>query len=84
MQHIDLLTLPASPTLAPPVSGRSIYGISIGRDVRLFATFAEFSAELATTLASGRAALTLTAHGSYDAASDTLHATHIAVLFAGT
>jgi hypothetical protein len=84
MQHIDLLTLPASPTLAPPVSGRSIYGISIGRDVRLFASFAEFSAELATTLAGGRAALTLTAHGSFDAASDTLHATHIAVMFAGT
>ena len=35
------------------------------------------------TLAGGRPALALTANGSFDAASTTLHATHIAVHFAG-
>lgn len=81
-RHVDLLTLPTSPTLAPPTDGRAVYGISLGGDIRLFTTFAEFSSELALTL-SGHAALALTASGSYDAASATLHATHIAVHFAG-
>jgi hypothetical protein len=82
MRQVDLLTLATSPTLAPPASGRAVYGISIGRDIRLFTTFAEFSTELAATLGGGRAALALTASGSYDVASTTLRATHIAVLFA--
>ncbi len=82
MRQVDLLTLAASPTLAPPTSGRAVYGISIGGDIRLFTSFAELSTELASTLGGGRAALGLTASGSYDAASTTLHATHIAVLFA--
>ena len=84
MRQVDLLTLPTSPTLAPPTTGRALYGISVGGDIRLFTTFAEFSTELAATLAGGRPALALTASGSYDAASTTLHATHIAVHFAGT
>ena len=83
MRQVDLLTLPTSPTLAPPTTGRALYGISVGRDIRLFTTFAEFSTELAATLAGGRPALALTANGSFDAASTTLHATHIAVHFAG-
>jgi hypothetical protein len=82
-RYVDLLTLPTSPTLAPPATGRAVYGISIGREIRLFPTFAEFSQELATTLAGGRAAVALTASGGYDAASATLHAAHIAVHFAG-
>ena len=83
MRQVDLLTLPTSPTLAPPTTGRALYGISVGRDIRLFTTFAEFNTELAATLAGGRPALALTANGSFDAASTTLHATHIAVHFAG-
>ena len=82
MRQVDLLTLPTSPTLAPPTTGRALYGISVGRDIRLFTTFAEFSTELAATLAGGRPALALTADGSFDAASTTLHATRIAVHFA--
>jgi hypothetical protein len=82
MRRIDLLTLPTSPTLAPPTTGRAVYGISVGRDIRLFSTFTEFSAELALALSGGRRALALTASGSYDAPSATLHATHIAVHFA--
>lgn len=83
MRHIDLTTLPTSPTLAPPTAGRAVYGIAIGRDIRMFTTFAEFNTELAAALTGGRAALALTASGSYDSASTTLHATHIAVQFAG-
>lgn len=82
MRRIDLRTLPASPTLAPPTTGRAVYGISVGRDIRLFSTFTELSAELALALSGGRRALALTASGSYDAPNATLHATHIAVHFA--
>ncbi|HUQ52443.1 MAG TPA: hypothetical protein VM692_09490, partial [Gammaproteobacteria bacterium] len=83
MRQVDLVTLATSPTLAPPTSGRAVYGISVGGDIRLFTTFAEFSTELALTIGGGRPALALTASGSYDAATTTLHATHIAVHFAG-
>ncbi len=60
-----------------------VYGISVGGDIRLFTSFAEFSTELALALSGGHAALALTASGSYDSATATLHATHIAVHFAG-
>ena len=79
MRRIDLTALPTPPTLAPPASGRAIYGISVGAGIRLFTDFAEFTSELATQLGGGRPAIALTASGSYDAASVTLHATHIAV-----
>ena len=51
---IDLTTLPMPPTLAPPTAGRAIYGISVGADIRLFTSFAEFSSELAALLGGGR------------------------------
>jgi hypothetical protein len=79
---IDLAMLPTAPTLAPPPTGRAIYGISIGADIRLFNSFAEFSSELATQLGGGRRALALAASGNYETASATLYATHIAVHFA--
>jgi hypothetical protein len=82
MRAIDLTTLATPPTLAPPVTGRAIYGISVGTDIRLFTSFAEFSSELATLLGGGRPAIALAASGSYDAPSATLRATHIAVHFA--
>jgi hypothetical protein len=76
---VDLTMLPMSPTLAPPTAGRAIYGISVGADIRLFTSFAEFSSELASLLGGGRRAIALTASGGYEAASSTLYATHIAV-----
>jgi hypothetical protein len=82
MRKIDLTALQTPPTLAPPAAGRAIYGISVGSDIRMFTSFAEFTSELATLLGGGRPAITLTASGSYDAASATLRATHVAVLFA--
>ena len=78
-RRIDLATLPAAPTLAPPASGRALYGIAAGGNIRLFATFAELSTELAALLGGGQAAVSLTASGSFDPVSTTLRATHIAV-----
>ena len=78
---IDLTMLPSAPTLAPPPTGRAIYGISIGADIRLFNSFADFSSELAILLGGGRRAIALNASGNYEAASATLYATHIAVHF---
>ena len=68
--------------LAPPTAGRAIYGIAVGADIRLFTDFAEFGTALAAQLGAGHHAIALTASGSYEAASVTLHATHIAVHFA--
>jgi len=82
MRVVDLTTLPMSPTLAPPPDGRAIYGISVGPDIRLFDSFAEFSSELASQLGGGRPAIALTAVGRYEPGSATLYANHIAVLFA--
>jgi len=79
---IDLTTLAVSPTIAP-TSGRALYGISVGRDVKLFTSFAEFSTEVANRLSAGNAAIALVAVGSYDEGSTTLTAHHIAIHFAG-
>ena len=82
MRHLDLTTLPTPPTIAPPAVGRAIYGISVGPEIRMFTSFAEFSSQLAELLGSGRPAIALTARGRYEAESATLYATHVAVLFA--
>ena len=82
MRHVDLATLPAPPTLAPPTLGRATYAISFGADIRMFTSFAEFSSQLAELLGGGRPAIALTASGSYETGSATLYATRIAVLFA--
>jgi len=82
MRVVDLTTLAMSPTLAPPADGRAVYGISVGRDIRLYDSFVEFSSELATKLGGGGHAIALTASGRYEAGTATLYANHIAVLFA--
>jgi hypothetical protein len=82
MRVVDLTTLPMPPTLAPPTTGRAIYGISVGADIRLYTSFEELSSELATLLGGGRHAIALTASGNYEAASATLYASHVAVHFA--
>ena len=82
MRVVDLTALPTAPTLAPPPDGRAVYGISVGPDIRLFDSFAEFSSALATKLGGGGHAVALTAGGRYEAGTTTLYANHIAVLFA--
>lgn len=78
---IDLTTLAVSPTIAP-TTGRALYGISMGRDVKLFTSFAEFSAEVANRLSAGNEAIALVAIGSYEEGSATLTAHHLAMHFA--
>jgi hypothetical protein len=82
LRVVDLQTLSTAPTLAPPPDGRAIYGNAVGADIRMFDSFAEFSAELAAKLGGGGHAIALTAVGRYEAGNATLYANHIAVLFA--
>lgn len=81
MRHVDLLSLTTPPTIAP-ASGRVLFGIAAGGDIRLYADFGEFSTALASQLGSGQAALGLVAHGSYEVATATLRAERIAVQLA--
>jgi hypothetical protein len=80
-REIDLTSLATPPTIAP-TTGRGLYGVSVGRDIRLFTSFAEFSAEVASRLSAGNASIALAASGSYDEASATLLANHVAIHFA--
>ncbi|HET7925009.1 MAG TPA: hypothetical protein VFL30_08925 [Rhodanobacteraceae bacterium] len=82
MRVVDLTTLAMPPTLAPTPDGRAVYGISVGADIRLYDSFAEFSSELASKLGGGGHAIALTASGRYEAGNATLYANHIAVHFA--
>jgi len=79
-QVIDLTLLATPPTIAP-TTGRALYGISVGRDVRLFSSFNEFSNAVAAQLALGNA-IGLVALGSWDEGTSTLRAHHIAMHFA--
>jgi hypothetical protein len=80
---IDLTTLAASPTIAP-TTGRALYGISVGGEVKLFTSFADFSAEVANRLSAGDEAIALVAAGTFEGASATLTAHHVAMHFAHT
>jgi hypothetical protein len=82
MRVVDLKTQSMPPTLAPTPDGRAVYGIADGGDIRMFDSFAEFSAALAAKLGGGGHAIALTAVGRYEAGNATLYANHIAVLFA--
>jgi hypothetical protein len=75
---IDLLTLPASPSIVP-TDRRGLYGLWQNGEIRLFRTFAEFVTELSLRLSSGNEAHALAAVGAYDDATNTLSATHVAV-----
>jgi len=77
---IDLTTLATQPTLAPS-AGRALYGVSVAGEVRLFTTFAEFSAAVSAELSAGHEALGLVATGSYDGPSATLTSWHVAMFF---
>jgi hypothetical protein len=78
MRTIDLLGLPASPTIAG-ANGPAVFGLWEVGHVELFTSFADFVAELNLRLAGGEKAQALTAYGSYDEGTSTLAANHIAV-----
>lgn len=82
MRLVDLTSLSSPPTLAPS-SSPALYAISVGRGVRLYRTFAEFSTAVSAELSAGKAALALAASGDFEPGSTTLTTRHIMIHFAG-
>jgi hypothetical protein len=78
MRVVDLLTLPASPSIVP-TDRRGLYGIWDKGQIKLFGSFSEFVTELGVRLGAGNKAHAFAAYGAYDDATNTLKATHIAV-----
>ena len=78
MRVVDLLTLPASPSIVP-TDRRGLYGIWENGEIELFRSFSEFAIELGVRLGAGKKAHGLAAYGAYDDATNTLRATHVAV-----
>jgi hypothetical protein len=76
---VDLFDLPASPTVEPSATGRTMFGLVNRGRVELFAEFDAFAAKLTSELAAGTRARALTAHGNYDDPSNTLAANRIVV-----
>jgi hypothetical protein len=81
MRDVDLLDLPAAPTIMG-VSGRVLYGVSQQGRIELFTSFADFVAEVTARLAAGDATVGLVATGRYDEGANSLAATRIAIHFA--
>jgi hypothetical protein len=75
---IDLLALPASPSIVP-TDRRGLYGLWEKGEIELFGSFPEFVTELGLRLGSGKKAHALAAYGAYDDATNTLSAARIAV-----
>ena len=78
MRLIDLLDLPASPTIAP-AQGRALFGLWERGHIELFTSFEEFVTELNLRLSGAESAVSLSAIGSYDAGTTTLSAQRITV-----
>jgi hypothetical protein len=78
MRIVDLLTLPASPSIVP-TDRRGLYGIWENGEITLFSAFPEFVTELGVRLGAGKKAHGFAAYGAYDDATNTLRVTHIAV-----
>jgi len=72
LRVIDLLDLPASPTIQSAAGGRTAYVIAKEHDSRVFDDFAEFVTELNLQLNGSTALLGLTAHGSYTSDSNVM------------
>jgi hypothetical protein len=79
-QRIDLLTLPASPTIAP-ASGRVLFGIAKRGSIEMYTSFADLVAAITRHLNAGESAVSLMATGAYDSGTNTLTANRISVFF---
>ncbi len=71
---LDLLRLPASPSIVPPASGASAYLIVMRDESLSFQDFGDFVAELSTRLNGTTAMVSLTATGSYNGDGNTFSA----------
>jgi hypothetical protein len=83
MRRIDLLDLPAAPTIVP-ATGRVLFGIAKGRDIRFFTSFEEFTTAVANALTAGNPAVALMASGGYDEGANTVAANRIAIFLTNT
>ena len=77
---LNLTTLPASPTIAPPATGPTAYLIVMKDASHAFHDFGDFVAELGTRLNGTTAMAGFTATGSYDGDSNVLTARTIVVV----
>jgi hypothetical protein len=71
---VDLLDLPAAPTLVPPASGPTRYAILAGPRVLIFPDFASLAAALAERLDGSTRAYGLWAEGAWDAEANAFSA----------
>ena len=82
----DLLTLPASPLIAPrdtgDNAGKGLFVISQGRSVRVYTGYSDFYSALNTVLDGNTAVLAVHANGRYDSNLNLLRAAKITVRLA--
>ncbi len=77
---LNLQSLPASPTIAPPSSGPTAYLIVMREESHAFHDFADFVAELGTRLNGSTAMISFTASGNYNDDDNVLSARTIVVI----
>ena len=77
---IDLTELPSGTTIAPKAEGRMLFSIKSGDSIRLYTDFADFVADLTTSLDGATAARAMHAVGKYDADSNLFTAAKVGIL----
>lgn len=77
---LNLLTMPASPSIAPPAIGPTAYLIVARDESHSFRDFADFVAELGTRLDGSTAMVSITATGNYNGDANVLTARSIVVV----
>lgn len=78
----DLLSLVATPLIAPRDSGKGLFVITQGRAVRVYTTYSDFYTALNTVLDGSIAVISVHAHGVYDGDINELRAAKITVRLA--
>lgn len=76
---VDLLDLPASPTVVAQTAGRAMFGLAAPGRIELFADFDAFVAKLTARLAGGTPARAFAAYGAYRDFENRLTANRIVV-----
>ncbi|MGD8378245.1 MAG: metallophosphoesterase [Gammaproteobacteria bacterium] len=79
----DLTSLPASPRIVPGTAGLGLFAIAQNGTVKVYTSFADFEADLASRLDGSVTMHALFARGGFDAAANTFTATRIGVLLGG-
>lgn len=77
----DLNSLASPPTIKPRTSDIGLFAIRARGSVHVYARFSNFEADLSDRLSGGLPVKHITAHGQFDADTDTLTATSMTVVF---